>query len=253
MTIGGLVLQCGIVAFLGLAACQNRAFQTVVIYDSPSRFVRLEVDPTADANRGHSHPSSLTSGEIAAILSGLMIEQPARLMDLLGKNQESSNHPAFTTAEVGFFAPLLAKGLGTATSEEIITFYESRQETAIVRKVTSGGIFIDGDELHLVLGNYRSPTHYASDPGTDDTFDDRLTPMRSIAPQETRLYFEPVRAVASPKQGALKNLLQTDRQEVVVLFKQLAPAKAGAGRESDHGRLKTGENPSQGTPVPAPR
>lgn len=238
MTIGGLILQCGIVALLGLVACQNRAFQTVVIYDSPSRFVRLEVDPTLDVNRGHSHPASLTSGEMAAILSGLMIEEPARLLDLLGKNQESSNHPAFTTAEVGFFAPLLAKGLGTATAEEIITFYESRQETAIVRRVTSGGIFVDGDELHIVLSNYRSPTHYSSDPGVDDTFDDRLTPMRSIAPQETRLHFEPISAIAPSRESPLTHLLRAERQEVAVLYKRLAPAKAGAGRESDRGRQK---------------
>lgn len=253
MKILGPAVQYGVVLFLSLAACQNRAFQTVTIYDSPSSFVRLEVDPTTDTDQGHSHPARLTADEMAAVLSGLMIEEPTRLMSFLNKAQESPRHPAFNAAEVEFLSPLLAKGLGMATPEEVITFYQTRQETAIVRKITSGGIFIEGEELHIVLSNYRSPTHYSSDPGVDDTFDDRLTPMKSIAPQETRLYFEPISAVAPSRESPLKYLLRAERREVVVLFKRLAPAKSGASHESDHGHLKKGENPPQGIPIPAPR
>lgn len=239
MKIAGLAVLCGVALLLSLAACQNRAFQTLPIYDSPSRFVRLEVDPTVDTNRGHSHPARVTTDEMTAVLSGLMIEEPTRVISFLDKEQEPPRHPAFNAAEVGFLAPLLAKGLGMATSEEVITFYQTRQETAIVRKVTSGGVFIDGEELHIVLSNYRSPTHYASDPGVDDTFDDRLTPMRSIAPQEAKLDFEPISAVAPSRESRLTSLLSAERREVVVLFRQLAPAKAGTGRESDRGLVRT--------------
>jgi len=231
MKIVGLAVQCGITLFLSLAGCQNRAFETLPIYDSPSRFVRLEVDPTVNVNRGHSHPARVTTDEMTAVLSGVMIEEPTRLITLFDKEQEPPRHPAFNVAEVGFLAPLLVKGFGMATSEEVVTFYQTRQETAIVRKVTSGGLFIDGEELHIVLSNYRSPTHYASDPGVDDTFDDRLTPMRTIAPQETRLDFEPISAIAPSREGRLTSLFSAERREVVVLFRQLAPAKAGAGRE----------------------
>ena len=239
MKITRLAVQCGIALFLSLAACQNRAFQTLAIYDSPSRFVRLEVDPTVNVNRGHSHPARVTTDEMTAVLSGVMIEEPTRLITFFDKEQEPPRHPAFNAAEIGFLAPLLAKGLGMATSEEVVTFYQTRQETAIVRKVTSGGVFIDGEELHIVLSNYRSPTHYASDPGVDDTFDDRLTPMRTIAPQETKLDFEPISAVAPSRESRLTSLLSAERREVVVQFRQLAPAKAGAGRESDRGLVRT--------------
>ncbi len=231
MKIAGLALQCGIALLLSLAACQNRAFQTLAIYDSPSRFIRLEVDPTVNTNRGHSHPARVTTDEMTAVLSGLMIEEPTRLITFFDKEQGPPRHPAFNAAEVGFLAPLLAKGFEMATSEEVVTFYQTRQETAIVRKVTSGGLFIDGEELHIVLSNYRSPTHYASDPGVDDTFDDRMTPMRTIAPQETKLDFEPISAIAPSREGRLTSLFSAERREVVVLFRQLAPAKAGAGHE----------------------
>lgn len=231
MKIVGLAVQCGIILFLSFAGCQNRAFETLPIYNSPSRFVRLEVDPTVNVNRGHSHPARVTTDEMTAVLSGVMIEEPTRLITFFDKEQEPPRHPAFNAEEVGFLAPLLVKGFGMATSEEVVTFYQTRQETAIVRKVTSGGLFIDGEELHIVLSNYRSPTHYASDPGVDDTFDDRLTPMRTIAPQETKLDFEPISAIAPSREDRLTSLFSAERREVVVLFKQLAPAKAGAGRK----------------------
>ncbi len=232
MTILRLVPLCWIAFLLSLTACQSRQFPTMTIYESPASFVRLESDPMARENKGHSHPVSITSEEMAAVLSGLMIEEPSRLFAFLDKDREPQRHPAFNEAEVQFFAPLLARGLGQATSEEVVTFYQTHQDTAIIRKVTSGGIYVDDEKMHVVLSNYRSPTHSASDPGVDDTMDDRLTPMRRMAPQEARLEFEPRDAIALSDESILSSLFSMERREVVVLYKRLAPAKAGARYEA---------------------
>jgi len=226
-----LIPLCWIALLLSLTACQSRQFPTMTLYESPTSFVRLESDPMARENEGHSHPVSMTAEKMAAVLSGLMIEEPTRLLSFLDKDKEPQRHPAFNEAEIQFFAPLLALGLGQATSEEVVTFYQSHQDTAIIRKVTSGGIFVDGEDMHIVLSNYRSPTHAASDPGVDDTTDDRLTPMRRIAPQEARLDFEPSDAIAPFRPSFLSRLFTAERREVVVQYKRLAPAKAGASDE----------------------
>ena len=228
MTIARLLSLYSIGLLLGLTACQTRQFPTLTLYESPASFVRLEADPTVQKDNGHSHPVAVTAEQMAAVLSGMMIEEPSRLLSFLEKHKEPQRHPAFNEAEVQFFAPLLAKGLGMATAEEVVTFYQTHQDTAIIRKVTSGGIFVDGEEMHVVLSNYRSPTHSASDPGVDDTTDDRLTPMRRIAPQEARLEFEPRDALAASRESLLSSLLSAERREVVVLYRRLAPAKAGA-------------------------
>ncbi len=223
-----LVLLGWIALLLSLSACQNRQFPTVTLYESPASFVRLEADPTVEKGAGHSHPVTVTAAQMGAVLSGLMIEEPSRLLSFLDTNKEPRRHPAFNEAEIQFFAPLLAKGLGMATAEEVVTFYQTQQDTAIIRKVTSGGMFVDGEDLHIVLSNYRSPTHSASDPGVDDTMDDRLTPMRRMAPQEARLDFEPPDAIAPSQASFLSSLFSAERREVVVQYKRLAPAKAGA-------------------------
>ncbi len=229
---------CSLALFLSLAACQSRQFPTMILYESPASFVRLEADPMVRENAEHSHPVSITTEQMSAALSGLMIEEPPRLLPFLYKDQEPPRHPAFTAAEVQFFAPLLVLGLRQATSEEVVTFYQTRQDTAIIRKVTSGGIFVDGEDLHVVLSNYRSPTHFMADPGVDDTTDDRLTPMRSIAPQETGLDFEPLSAIAPSHASLLSRLFSPERREVVVLYRQLAPAKAGASQKAGQGTAK---------------
>lgn len=227
-----------VILLIGLTSCQNRQFPTLSVYESPTRFVRLEADPAVSPGAGHSHPVSLTTDEMAAVLSGLMIEEPSRIVSFLDTNPGPPRHPAFNEAEARFFSPLLAKGLGLATPEEVVTFYQTHQETAIIRKVTSGGMFVNGEELHIVLSNYRSSTHYASDPGVDDTTDDRLTPMRSIAPQVVGLNFEPSSARVASQTSGLASIFDHDRREIVVLFRKLAPAKAGAGREADRGIVK---------------
>jgi len=223
MRHSGVALLFGIAMLLTFAACQNRPLQTVAIYDDPSRFVRLEVDPVIGGS--HSHPIDITADNMIAVLAGVMIEEPPGLMaptSLLLKDKEPRQHPAFSESEIRLFAPQLAKGLQAAKPEEIVTFGQTNQISATSSKVTSGGVFVDGEELHLILSNYRSETNYAPDPGISGaTLDGRSSPLRSIAPQRTRLYFEPSSAVAAPNEGMLSRLLRPDRREIVVLFKNL--------------------------------
>ena len=235
MRNSGVALLFGIALLLTFAACQNRPFQTVAIYDDPSRFVRLEVDPVIGGS--HSHPIDITTDDMIAVLAGVMIEEPPGIMapaSLLAKDKEPRQHPAFSETEIRLFAPLLTQGLRKAKSEEIVTFGQTIQITAITSKITSGGVFVDGDELHLLLSNYRAETNYAPDPGiSGTTLDARSSPLRSIAPQQSRLYFEPSSAVAASSEGILSRLLRPNRREIVILFKKLPSRTSDMGHKPD--------------------
>ena len=233
----GVILLFGLVLLLPLTACEKRPFQTLAVYDDSSRFVRLEVDPTVGGS--HSQPADITTDEMIAVLSGVMIEEPPlfmRSVPFSTKDEEPRQHQAFNEVEISFFAPLLAKGLRKATSEEIVTFGQASQKSTIIDKVmfvTSGGMFVDGDELHLILSNYRSETNYAPDPGIGDKLDGRSTPLQPIAPQRTKVYFEPATAVAPSQQGILQSLLRPKRQEIILLFKNLRSTTSDVGRKLD--------------------
>lgn len=205
--------------------CSPRQFTTVTIYNDPHAYVRLEFDRTVKKGAEHSHPASLTTEHIAAVLSGVRIEEPLALVrgDLLQRDPVPPIHPVFTDTDIAFFAPLIVLALGKATSEEVVTFYATRDRSATSREVMSGGLFVRGDELHLILANYRSRTHYMADTGVADTVDDRLTPMQSLAPQSGRLDFEPRSAKQENPSAGLEKFFHRDRRELTVLFKQLPP------------------------------
>jgi hypothetical protein len=203
--------------------CAPNQFTTVTLYDNPGAFVRLETDATVEPGQGHSHPVTITPDQVAAVLHGVMIEEPITRLPFYDDISQPHRHRVFDDQTIELFAPLLALGLSKATPEEVVTFYRSKRISGTRREVTSGGLFVQGDALHIVLSNYRSPTNYMADIGVADTTDDRLTPMRALAPQRGRLDFEPPTALQAPASHGWWTFLQQDKRELVVFFQKLPP------------------------------
>ena len=210
-----------------LLGCVPGQFTTVTIYDTPDAFVRLETDRTVDRDSGHSHPVNLSSEHMAALLAGVRYDEPLAKLPLYDDLSQPRHHQALTDSEIALFAPLLSAALGKATPEEIVTFYHSTTRSGLQRDVTSGGVYVQGDNLHLVLANYRSPTHSSADIGVADTTDDRLTPLRALAPQRGRLTFEPREAAVETADSGIARWFQTDKREVVVRYTHVPPRRTG--------------------------
>ena len=209
--------------FVAAFGCAPGQFTTVTLYDTPNAFVRLETDPTLDRGQGHSHPVTITPDQVAAVLHGVVIEEPITRLPFYDDMSQPHRHRVFDGETIALFAPLLAVGLGQATPEEVVTFYRSKRISGTRREVTSGGLFIQGDTLHIILGNYRSQTNYMADIGVADTNDDRLTPLRALTPQRGRMDFEPPAALQPPSASGWWKFLQKDKRELAVFFHKLPP------------------------------
>ena len=199
-----------------IGACGPRQFTTLTIYDKPEAYVRLEFDRTVQKGSEHSHPISLTKEQVAAVLGGVRIEEHLSFA-------QSDIVPAFTEKDIAFFAPLLAQALSKATPEEIVTFYATRYVSATRREVMSGGVFVQGDALHLILANYWSTTDLKYDVIVTDTQDDRLMPMASLTKYGGHLDFEPHSAKWEGPTGSVEKIFQRDGRELAILYKQLPP------------------------------
>lgn len=210
-----------------LIGCSPTQFTTLTIYETPQSFVRLEVDRTLDPGTGHSHPSNISSEQMATVLRGITIEEPLTRIPFYDDLSVSRRHPAFSDRDVEFWAPLLSLALRKATADEIVTFYQSTKISGTSREVTSGGVFVDGDTLHIVLSNLQSGTHATADIGVADTQDDRLSPMRSIAPQQGKLMFVPETARVDEAPDGLARVFRADRRELIVLYKTLLSGQSG--------------------------
>jgi hypothetical protein len=206
-----------------LIGCSPAQFTTLTIYETPHSFVRLEVDRTLDHGAGHNHPSDISSEQMEMVLRGITIEEPLTRLPFYDDLSVARRHPAFNDRDIEFLAPLLSLALRKATADEIATFYRSAKASGTSREVTSGGVFLDGDQLHIVLSNLQSSTHATADIGVADTQDDRLSPMRSIAPQRGKLTFVPETARVDESPDGLSRVFHRDRRELVVLYKTLSP------------------------------
>jgi hypothetical protein len=218
----GLEAVCG---------CASGQFTTLTIYETPQSFVRLETDPSLGQGTGHSHPADIPTERIAAVLRGIVVQEPLTRLPLYDDLRVSRRHPAFSEAAVMFWAPLLSIALSKATPEEVVTFYHSQRLSGVKREVTSGGVFMDGGDLHILLSNYRSETNFTADIGTADTQDDRLTPLRSLAPQRGALQFEPAEFQRTSDAHGTARLLHWDERELIIDIGRL-PVNAHAGPAS---------------------
>lgn len=202
--------------FTALVCCTGSPFPTLTVYDAPNAFVRLQADPTVGQTAGHSHPAQVSVEQIGALLRGIIIKEPLTRLPLYDDLSIPRQHRAFTEEEIAFWAPLFSLALEKATPEEVVTFYQSRWISGVKREVTSGGLFMNGTDLHVILSNYRSNTASVADVGTADTQDDRLTPLRSLAPQKGTLHFEPAEFLRPADRRGAEQLFHWDRRELIV-------------------------------------
>jgi hypothetical protein len=214
----------------GLAAlggCTSGPDITLVNYETPLAYVRLEMDRTVVEGPGHTHPADISPELMSSVLRGIIVQEPLTRFPLYDDLSVPRRHRAFSDEEIAFWAPLLALALSKATPEEVVTFYQTRRLSGVRREVTSGGLFLEGDALHVLLSNYRSHTHPIADIGVADTMDDRLTPMRPLAPQTGVLDFEPREALTPVDRG----LLRWDRRELIIRVPLLATGDVKPGDE----------------------
>jgi hypothetical protein len=199
-----------------IGACGPRQFPTLTIYEKPAAYVRLEFDRTVKTGLEHSHPISLAPEQVAAVLAGVRIEEAHIFVqgDVLA---------VFSEEDIAFFAPLIAQALSKARPEEVVSFYETRYLSTTRRAVTSGGLFVQGDVLHLILANYWAPIDHRIHLDVTDTQDDRRTPMHSLTTPSGHLDFEPHSAKWERPAGGFERVFQSDSRELTILYKQLPP------------------------------
>lgn len=158
---------------------------------------------------------------MATALRGIIVQEPLTRLPLYDDLSIPRRHPAFSESEIEFWAPLFRLALSKATPDELVTFYQSQPLSGMKREVTSGGLFLDGEELHVVLSNYRSHTLSSGDTSSADTMDDRLTPLRSLAPQKGALSFEPSEFQRPADPTGIASLFHWDQRELVIRVNRL--------------------------------
>jgi hypothetical protein len=197
-----------------LAGCAIPHVPSRIVYEDPVNYVRLEEDKTVlpEWPQGHfSHPAVLEKELLRTILSSLKVQEH-RITPQRWLQGEAPLVPVFTEEELALLSAQLADGLAQAQYNERVTFYLSQPLTFMRRTITSGGVYVRGNELHLLLGNWRI---IYGVPAYGMIYDRRY-PMRPTAAKGFNLFFEPADAVIAQESSFVDDLFANTKDELVI-------------------------------------
>jgi hypothetical protein len=143
--------------------------------EETDRFVRLQSHPNrpgGEASGRFAHPFRLSSEDWIPVLASIQVQTRAAALVFFSTKQPAA--PAFSPAEVEYLSVTLSKAFAEAGPEEWVVFGLSQPGASGITEMTTGGWFLEGSNLHLVLANHRCPV---SMPGVRDLLArDPLTP-----------------------------------------------------------------------------
>jgi hypothetical protein len=142
---------------------------------------------------GHTHPYTMTIEAMTKVLSGIQVEDRDTItgFGILGSKE---GKPAFTRTEIARVSPHLVEALRKASPKDLATFYMLVSDGHQGRAVTSGGLFINGMQLHVILANWRSVPRGGQDYTMAMELDTRDAPLLPVSPFRFRVGFHPAEA-----------------------------------------------------------
>jgi hypothetical protein len=209
-------------------ACLGPARDTRPVREEQDRFVRLEArygDQHREGSTRFAHPFPLGPEEWRRILSSIRVQ--TRKDTVLFTTAKDPPTAAFDPDEIAYLSAALSEAFSRAHPDEWVVFGLSRERSPQVAELTTGGWFVDGPSLHVILANYRHnvPRSHAYGRVWQD-------PLRT----DTAPYYELVEGnfqIVVRPQGIVSGLLKSDGPELAIEYKALL---AGQGREMGGGR-----------------
>lgn len=123
--------------------------------EEPDRFIRIQALAAvgrSDVRDRFTHPLSLSPDEWASILASLRVQTGTSVFLFLTKKEP--DQPVFRPEEVADLSQSLSKAFAQAQPDELVVFGLTDRADGLMR-MTTGGWFARGGQLHFILANYR--------------------------------------------------------------------------------------------------
>ncbi len=133
-------------------SCASETPATRYILDSPDKTVGMEVT-YREGSPEYFHPVAVNPEFLDQFLK-LIEVQPSSLLDRL-TGSSATIQKAFSDEQLEVLTGPLSKALEQSTSLETVTFFWATPRGNGIWEITSGGMFLHDNNLHLVLPNFR--------------------------------------------------------------------------------------------------
>ena len=189
------------------------------VQEDPSHFIRIEGrygDERREGSTRFEHPLTLSVTEWERILSSIQVQ--SRKDTFLFTVAKNPPEPAFSAEQVTYLARGLQKAFSRAHPDEFVVFGFSETRSPQLTEITTGGWFVEGQRLHLVLANYRHSVSmkHIRDQIWQDPLHSNTSPSYEIVPG-------PQQAFGRDK--GLAGLLSAETPELLINYKALLEVK----------------------------
>jgi len=204
-------------------ACAIPQVPSRTVYEDPVNFVRLELDSTVLPEWQPSyltHPAVFSQEQLRRLLRGLTVQEH-RVALQRWLQGEARRVPVFRDDEVELLVPHLVQALALAKENERVTFYLSQPQTSVKRVITSGGLYVKGTDLHVIVGNwqvvYGIPAY--------GMIYDRRYPMNPTTSKGFDLHFDFDPAIVQLESSFWDWLLANSKDELVIDLTKVFPGQ----------------------------
>lgn len=157
-----LVLVIGIMALVlastAVYGCARPFLYSRTTHEGKDRYVKLGARYGYGQNGvapRFAHPVTLSETEWAGILDEVYVKP--RKSFLSTGSERAGPSLAFNENDRRYLARYLAEAFLKARPDELVVFYLSQPREPGVTEIASGGLFVEGRQIHLVIANYRQP------------------------------------------------------------------------------------------------
>jgi hypothetical protein len=106
----------------------------------------------------NSHPIELTTQDLAEILRSIKIRKEIGFFSYYVLRKDSKPERVFTDNNLVLLASRLSAALAKAQPNETVVFLVSHAREDSIPVITSGGLFVRGEQLYVFIGNVGTPT-----------------------------------------------------------------------------------------------
>ena len=146
--------------FLFLPACSTRPIVSQMIVDDAARMVRVDVTYRTGQVE-HSHPADISPQVLNQAFQSVLVEPSSILPVSFGRRDSETE--AFSHVNREFLASHASQALSRATPLEEVVFFWVNSRGNPIREITSGSLYVQDGELHVVFANYHQTTSSQGD------------------------------------------------------------------------------------------
>jgi len=216
------------VLMLWMVGCASPVFIVQPVEDDPSVLVGLAraSDASADAEIRHDHPVNWSLADLQAILKRLVIQDPGGLMDASGPPR-----PVFSPEDLTTLVPALHATFNIARPSDWIVFalWGASEKTQGL-EVTSGGMYLQDQRLHIILANHRERVS-SEEAGIQAIHNN---PFRALRDVKGRLMFYPTSYVIASQNNWIIGGFESPVSELILDYQALlarTPQEQATGKE----------------------